>query len=278
MDAVEKLIREQLVTIERSRGAMAGPVVKSVGDKDGNRIIVVTNTAALYTGSPFVLNEEGYRLRVAKAGSDPFALKVDLGKVGIYGPVYPGVEIVAREKFDRIAVTPWASATVPLAGTFTEPGGYTEDANELTLVIGKTPEARYVEPEGDGGFVFVRESVNQNYNNTNNIPALPSDGISCRGARAIRIVVDGLGDTITGGTVRWWHLAYGLGSWGPTDVVQTLPTGAAFSCPGELELAFRGGRLFPSLEGFTSSGGSGSPVVYMYVYGEGGDLYPGEVL
>lgn len=247
--------------------------------QDGCRVVRIENTAALYTGSPFVLNEDGYGFRCAKAGSDPFALKVDLGKAGVFGPVYPGVELRTQTKFDRIAVTPWSSLTVPLAGTFTEAGGYTEDAVELTLIVFKTPEARYYEPEGQGGFVFVRESFNQGYNTTNNTPASFWDGISARGARAIRVVVrDTTSNPITAGTIRWWHMPFGLAVWSYTGVDQPLPLGGVSAAPPELEIAMRGGRLFPELYQYTNQAAEAeSPELYMYVYGEGGDLYPGDV-
>jgi hypothetical protein len=274
---IEQLIRQHLDNAQVARMQPQQQPSRNDADQDGNRVIVLTQFSGTTANSPYPIEEKGFRLHMTKGGSDPIALKVDMGRAGIYGPLYPGSQIVVPGGFERFSISRWQSETVPRAATFTLAGGFCPDAGQVTLVISKTPNARFYEPAAEGGFVFIRQTE-QAINVTTNIPATARDGVNIRGARGIRATVDVDADNITGGSLVWWWFDPDIGVWHQTDVQQALGTGISASSPSELLVAMRAGRLFPELRSLTTTGGTPAmPSVNIYVFGEGGDLSVGDV-
>jgi hypothetical protein len=271
------LVNKYLDEMKQARSPQSQASVKVVAETSGHRVLVLDLTSSSNPASSFGFDITGYGLQVLKGGSDRLAVVLDLGAAGVYGPVYPGVSLQPKQKFTRVRVRKWISTTLPAAGTLTNAGCAT-NGRYLTIAVAKTPEAALLDSTSDlGGFYHYRTSTGQAYNATTNLPVGASEGINARGARAIRCGVVATGTTIAGGTIVWWHDPSGVGAWGETDLQQPLVTGREVCWLSELETPFGHGRYFPELRSFTNAAGSGSPIVYLYSSGEGGELNAGDV-
>jgi hypothetical protein len=276
LDLVQRYIEE--IGKARAPNVSGGATVKVVSETAGHRVMVLDLTASANPALSFGFDLTGYSFQVLKGGSDRLAVVLDLGAAGVFGPVFPGMTISPKQRFTRVRARKWISNDKPAAGGFTAAGCYT-NGRYLTIAVAKTPEAGLFDTSSDlGGFYHYRTSITQAYNSTANTPSGAGEGINARGARAIRCGVVASGTTVSGGTIVWWHDPSGNGTaWGETDVQQTLVTGRETCWLAELETPFSHGRYFPELRSFTNAAGSGSPTVYMYAAGEGGELNAGDV-
>lgn len=279
--SVLDMVRANLGKLDQLRAddLMQRAKAVTVSETIGLRTLAIDLGSAVGTTVPLIIDAEGYSVRIAKGGSDRFPVMMDLGSAGSYQPVYPGCTINPRQRFTKIRLRKWFSATVPVASAsgFTGPGCYSY-GRYLTLIIGKTKEAEFPEDSSDmGGFNQARDLF-PTYNALTNIPTALSlvEGMSVRGARCVRTGVVASAGTILGGTIVWWADG-GLGAWGETDLQQPLAIGRSTAWTSEVEVPYRSGRLFPELRSFTTTNGSGSPSQVMQVYGEGGELNAGDV-
>jgi hypothetical protein len=217
----------------------------------------------------------GFGFALLRSASDPYPLLIDADACGKFGPVYPGGPApMMGAKFNRLSLKPWYTSSLPLAGAsgFTQAGVLGTATGRVTLAVAQRPDVELLnQGTQPPGFAFGRIIGPQNYNAVNNLPSGPFDGCNIRGATSVRVNIGpGGGQTILGGTVVWWWFDPFGGGWNQTDVQQGLPTGTTTGSPGELQIAYPYGRLFPEVRQFTSSGAN-QPTGFMYVFGEGGE-------
>lgn len=277
-DPQVQLVQKKIADLQAQKAVQPVKGAYVVSETHGLKVLLVPISAFdISNQTSFVLPESGYSIYVAKAGSDPLAVKVDLNEAGVYGPLYPGASVRSDKPFSRIAMKLWQTLALPKAGNFTSAGATLGLGTVLTLVIGKTKEAVYSEPSEGGGFEHFRSGF-QVYNSTANVPTNGViDGINARNAKAIRCFVDIRGGNINAGTVVWWY-CNANGSWWQTDFQQPLPQGSQLASPAEFEVDYRSGFYFPELRSVTGDAGPLSNLIfYVASYGEGGELNPGDI-
>lgn len=285
-DPIVDLVNENLKKLSAARApVIQAATVKTVAENAGHKVLVVdlgSNMADFDT--QVKVDVEGYAVTFAKAGSDRFAVAMELVGAGIYGPMFPGLTVAAGGRFKGIVLRRWGNATVPKAGasTFTSAGAFTY-GRYLTLVVAKIPEARFVEASNDNAGFHTYRASTQTTNVATNANAIGTwDGISARGARAIRASVFAISGNITAGSVRWYWTPTPDGSggnWGYTGFEQPLPLAPAYPTVHlpEFEAQFSTGRYFAEANVVTDSGASATVLLLMQSYGEGGDLNAGDV-
>lgn len=277
--SVLDLVEEYKEKLSRAKAPDILPSAKVLAETAGHRVVLVDMGTLSANVLSFNFDVKAYSIHIAKAGSDPVAVLADLREAGVFGPLYPGVTVRPHARFQRVSFRKWMSPVSPAAGTFTDVG-VAMPGRFFMMVVGKTPEAQYLDwASGDhGGFTHQRTSANQNYNATNNVPTSATDGIRARGARAIRAGLLSQNGNILGGTCVWWYDPFDNGSWGETDVQQPLVVNGRTQWWGaELECAHSCGRYFAEFRTVTLAGGAGPFLGYMFSHGEGGELNVGEV-
>lgn len=255
---VLELVEGFTADLQKAKASPIAQAVRVVAETKGARTLELDLTASSSALTRFKLDIDGYWVAVTRGASAGMAIAMDLGAGGLYGPVYPGVTIRPKQKFTSISFWRWASSTLPRVGAMTN-AGVQAPGRYLTIVVGKTPEAEWVDPDGAAsGFMQQRFCTGLpggllTYNSLLNVPSSVNDGVAIDNALAVRAAVSDV-TNVLGGTIVWWWMDPS-GNWYQTDVSQPLPTGTAFSSPGEVEVQHKAGRLFAELRSYTNAGG-----------------------
>lgn len=239
------LARSMLANEDAGRPQLAAArigVPIEIGNGLAEVVFDLADAALAGVGKPIDMN--GYEITFARGGSTPgAALALDFGGGQVIrsarpGEIYTGV-------FKRLVAT-LAPDSLVNVGT-------------ARLVLVKNPEARFrEEPQTNvAGGVPTVKSTTQTVNEATNIPSAATDGISLDGVSGGRVYLEAdSGQTITGGTIRYWLYNLATGLWGLTGFEIAVPTGRRVVVLPDAQFSVPRGRWFPECNLVTASAGS----------------------